>query len=184
MENNPKLLKLLELASQQWRQHLENLWQEEKHYTWWIYIIFIGLFYINSINQLDKPYKTVLIALGSLFGVFVSVMGYVVVRRESVFFHEAYETYKRTAIVLGLNQPIPSPNFYKPIKLMELQRMREFGDELKEKANKPLKKLLASPFKKQKRKDFSIRDCFQLGFIVVALLFIVFGILLGIVSSK
>ncbi|MDH5782035.1 MAG: hypothetical protein OEZ07_05655, partial [Dehalococcoidia bacterium] len=103
--------------------------------------------------------------------IFISLMGYVVVRRESQYFHKAIQIYNRTIIALGLNQPMPHPSGNSPISLMPPIDIQDF-DSVKSKANKPLHELIASVFKR----NLGIRDCFQLTFVISALLFIVFCI--------
>lgn len=171
MANNQKLSKLLELASQRLRHHHDALWEEEKHYTWWVYVI-LGVVIFIYVNQFSVVgYKILLIVIVSLFGIFISWMGYTVVRREGEFFYEAFQVYKHTAVALGLNQPVPHPNGGKPIPLMPQTDIQDFVD-VKSKANKSFRELITSVFKK----EFGIRDCFQLTFVISAVLFIFFCI--------
>ena len=167
MSGQQKLLKLLEIISQRVQHHRDALWQVEKHYSWWIYIIFAGLIYL----YLNK--QALLIVLGSTFGFFISIMGYHVLRRESKFFYEALRMRKR---ILGALELEPS--------------ITQDFDPVKGEANKPLLKLFSKAFgtlfhasiirKPTKRKrnsnSFGIRDGFQLTFLITAFLFIGFGI--------
>lgn len=190
MEKESKLLKLLELVSQRIADHRDALWEEEKHYTWWIYIIFGGLIYIFVNDYLCLQWKMVLITLGSLFGVFISLTGYNVIRRESEQFHLARQIYARTVIALGLNQPIPRPNGCNHLLLMPEDEIKEEDFESVSCANKPrdvlrsaLVEILPDTWNlKKKLKDkltdacktyekFGIRDAFQLTFLISASFF-------------
>lgn len=101
-------MKFLELALQRVRNHQDALWEEEKHYTWWIYAILGMIIFIYANQSLCIEQKMISIALLSLFGIFISIMGCFVVRREGEFFHEATQIYNRiynrTAITFGLDQ--------------------------------------------------------------------------------
>jgi hypothetical protein len=63
MEENSELWKHLELMAQRINHHRDALWEEEKHYTWWIYITFVGLIYIFVNDYLYLQWKMALITL-------------------------------------------------------------------------------------------------------------------------
>jgi len=169
MANNPELLKHLELASQRLRHHHSALWEEEKHYTWWVYVVFGALIFIYANQFLDTCQKIIVIGFGSVFGLLMSIIGFHVVRREGEQFHEALQEYHRTVIALGLNRPFPRPDGGEPINLMEGIEKKDFKS-VKSQANKPLHKLIAGVLKG----GLGIRDCFQLIFFISGLLFIGF----------
>ncbi len=54
MATKTELLKHFELANQRIRYHHDSLWEEEKHYSWWVYILLAGLIYIYLSNL--EPY--------------------------------------------------------------------------------------------------------------------------------
>jgi hypothetical protein len=70
-----------------WKHH-NALWEEEKHYSWWIYIILAGIIFI-ALSDASWLIKIVLVFLGSLLGLFISVVGYLVIKRESQRFDVA-----------------------------------------------------------------------------------------------
>ena len=175
MSGQQELLKLLEVTSQRVQHHHDALWEEEKHYSWWIYIIFAGLIYLYlrlpAFTLLEPCQRALLMGLGSAFGVFISIMGYHVVRRESEFFYKARHMRNRILAALELDQSIT----------------QDF-DRVKDEANEPLLKLFSKAFetllhvsvirkptKRNSKNSFGIRDGFQLTFIRTAFLFIGFG---------
>jgi len=176
MNDQQELLKLLEITSQRVQHHHNTLWEEEKHYSWWIYIIFAGLIYLYlklpGITFLEPCQQALLMGIGNAFGLFMSITGYHVVRRESEFFYGALRTRKRILGALGVKQSI----------------IREFVPA-RDKANEPLLRLFSKAFgslfhasvirnstKRNSQDSFGIRDGFQLTFIITAILFIGFGI--------
>ena len=80
MSGQQELLKLLEIISQRIQHHHDSLWEEAKHYSWWIYIIFAGLIYLYirlpEFTLLEPCERALLMAFGSAFGIFISIMGF------------------------------------------------------------------------------------------------------------
>jgi len=105
METGEKLLKYLEVISQRVTHHHDSLWEEEKHYSWWVYVILAGLIFVYMSRS---PYlcgwpKVLIIVVGCGLGIYLSRAGYKVIRKESQYFHEARESYRRTLIALDLD---------------------------------------------------------------------------------
>jgi hypothetical protein len=166
MSGQQELLKLLEVISQRVQHHHDALWEEEKHYSWWIYIIFAGLIYLYL------NHHVLLMVLGSAFGLVISIMGYYVVRREGEFYYETRHKRNRVLACLELEQSI----------------IQDF-DPVRSEANRPLLELFSKAFrtllhtrfrrkstKRDSNDNFGIRDAFQLTFIMTAILFFAFGI--------
>lgn len=172
MASKSKLLKFLELSFQHQQHHHSTLWEEEKHYSWWIYIIFAGLIFVY-VNRPLIPWQNIsIIAVGSAFGAFISLIGYAVVRRESEYFHEAIQMHDRIIVALGLDQPVTRPDGASFTMMPPNQITIKDWGSVKSQANKPLRQLIAGILKR----NLGIRDCFQLTFATTAFLFIVFGI--------
>lgn len=176
MVSNSELLKFLELAFQRQQHHHNALWEEEKHYSWWIYIIFAALIFVYVNRPLVAWQNVAILAAGSAFGVFISLIGYGVVRRESEYFHQALQTYNRSLIALGLDQRMPHPYGSESLMPRHEIRIQDFNS-VKLQANKSLRQLVAAVFKRRK---LGIRDCFQLTFLITAFFFIAFAIFSGI----
>jgi hypothetical protein len=119
-----ELIKHLEVVAQRVRHHHDALWEEEKHYSWWVYIIFAGLIflYINdniataiTINIADfgswiiNP-KLALICVLSSLGMYLSIAAFRVVYIEGRYFDTAREIYENTVTALDLDKPIHLPN--------------------------------------------------------------------------
>jgi len=198
MSGQQELLKLLEVISQRVQHHHDALWEEAKHYSWWIYILLAGLvsLYLN-LGSL-KPWVGIpLTVLGNLFGCVLSLIGYNAVRREGKMFHEARQIRARIFVALRLNQPMPKPHereFLMPQKDFKIKDFISVKSEANKSflglwgcaivslfstASSSLCGLLARVFKKKpnenkksNRTNFGIRDGFQLTFLITALLFI------------
>ena len=194
MAESEDLLKLLEIISQRIQNHHSALWEEEKHYSWWIYIIFAGLIYLylklypTSVIFLTPLEKTLIIVAISIFGIFISLMGYHVVRKESEFFYEARQIRARIFAYLNINKSMDAPHCGKYL-LPDSETSVENFDTFIAKANKSIiglfnsaRKALCSasifrnPVDNKSKRDLGIRDCFQLTFIITAFLFLVFAI--------
>ena len=174
MEDRQELLKILEI-SQSLRKYYHNaLWEEEKHFTWWVSIIFSALVFVYSSSQLCAQQKVVVITMGSLFGIFLSSIAWFVVRKEGKYFREAIETFNRTIIALGLHEKTQSDTS-DPIKkfaLMQKYPISESFEDAQDNANKPFWRLLLAGICRPK--TLGIRNFFQLIFIASGLLLLVF----------
>lgn len=172
MEDRQELLKVLEMSQALRKYYHDALWEEEKHFTWWVSIVFPSLVFVYS-SQLYAWQKAAVITVGSLFGIFLSFTGYIVVRKEGMYFRDALETFCRTSIALGLHEPrehISDSN--RRLALMPEYPVSESFEKARGKANKPFTRLLSGIFRP---KTLGVRDCFQLVFVVSGLLFFVFG---------
>jgi hypothetical protein len=151
MSDQQELLKLLEIASQRVQHCHDALWEEAKHYSWWVYIIFAGLIYLYfklpEFTLLEQWQQALLMYLGSAFGVFISIMGFNAVRLESKYFKDA-----------------------RCVRHCILAKLEGVDQSIKEKFD---------PVKDKKGEDkggFGIRCGFELTFIITALLFAGFGV--------
>ena len=175
MENRQELLRILEF-SQVWREYYcDSLWEEEKHFTWWVSIIFPVLVFIYSQSQLDAWQKVTMITVGSLFGIFLAFAGYLVVRREGIYFKDALETFCRTTAALDLHKPFECVSDLEiGLALMPEYPVSESFEKAREEANKSCMRLLLSVFRP---KTLGIRDCFQLVFILSGVLFFAMSVI-------
>ena len=146
MSGQQQLLKLLEIISQRVQHCHDALWEEAKHYSWWIYIIFAGLIYLYFklplFTILEPWQRALLMGFGSAFGAFISIMGFNAVRLESKYFKDARQM--RNRILADLKEVD--------------QSIKENFDPVKDK------------------EGFGIRSGFKLTFIITAILFLCFGI--------
>ena len=158
MANNPELLKHLEVVSQRERHHHDILWEEEKHYSWWVYVVFAGLVFIYShSNPAFLPeYKIIAIIFGTFLGVWLSISAIRVIHLESKYLHEARQLYTRTIIALELHKHYILCN-----ELLVPEIEFKDMDCVRYNANKF---------------DFGIRSIFKYHFLLVAHLFVGFMI--------
>ncbi|MFC1912603.1 hypothetical protein ACFLX7_00150 [Chloroflexota bacterium] len=182
MSDNSGLIKHLEIVSQTAKHHHDAIWEEEKHYSWWVYIILAGLIYIYV--NVDGNYipKNTLITIGGLFGIYLSLAAIKVIRREGDFLYQTLEKCNWARDALGLNQPIQCPNGEKCVELKA-----KFDTK---KANKGFKEFIDFKHRLgiidiyQLAKEFitlqnglRIRDIFQVTFVIAAILFVILIVL-------
>lgn len=171
MDEIEEKLKILELSHTLRKHYHDALWEEEKHFTWWISIIFPSLILIYANSQLCALQKILIIIPISLFGIFLSYTGFHVVRRESIGFTLYQETFNRTSKALGLHMPNQKLS---DIPLMPDYPLNENFEKAKDMTNKSITDLLKNLI--IKRTNLGIRDCFQLVFIFSGLLFVLFDL--------
>lgn len=82
------------MAFQRVERHHKALWEEEKHYSWWVYITLAGLIYIIA-SDMPLCVKIIVVFAGSILGLFVSIVGYKVVTRESKMYKQAMDILKK-----------------------------------------------------------------------------------------
>lgn len=159
-------LKILEISQELRKYYHDALWEEEKHFTWWVSIVFPSLVLIYSSSQLCASQKVALITIGSLFGIFLAYIGFNVVKKEGIYFKESLETFNRTSLALGLHTQ--RGNEAHP--LMPEYLISNSFEEAKDSANKPFIRLLSSLFNPMR---LGVRDCFQLVFVFSGFLFFI-----------
>ena len=75
-DEDKKLLKYLEIIERRIQHHHDALWEEEKHYTWWIYVL-IGFIILVVTSEFISIKTKELIIIGiSLIGIFISCSAY------------------------------------------------------------------------------------------------------------
>jgi hypothetical protein len=172
MENRDELLKLLQLSQEIRHYNHQALWEEEKHFTWWISIVFSTLIFVYLNSNLLVWQKVFIINLGCIFGFLVSLLGYRVIRKESIYFKDAIETFSRICRALELHKiNKESQNSEWNLPLMPEYPVSENFQDARKNVNKPLHHLLLGLFRSN---TLSIRDCFQLIFIIFWFIFIGF----------
>lgn len=101
-----ELLKHMEFMLARIHNHHSALWEEEKHYSWWVYILFAGLIYLYSTTGWEKGTTRYMIIAVSIIGMIVSLAAIRVIWAEGKYLYEALQLYDRTAVALGFDQPI------------------------------------------------------------------------------
>jgi hypothetical protein len=155
----------LDLTSRSIISHRATLWEEEKHYTWWVYVIAAALVLVGTSAYPPVGFKVVFVAAGSLVGIVVSLLGLCVVRREGELIHGRHRAYDRLIDELGLEDP---------------ERGLEEGQ-----VNCSVSRLL-SPISEIRKGALGVRYVFQLGFLFTAVLYLAgfsFAVVFGIVRA-
>jgi hypothetical protein len=93
-------------------RHIHNaLWKEEQHYTWLLYSLIAGVI-LTLTADFQKPWGGVIAIILSLIGMFVSLIGFLVLSRERCFFNQAITSCKAYAEKLGI---VEDEGFYSKI---------------------------------------------------------------------
>ena len=90
-EVNKNHVQLHRTAQMRINSHRQTLWEEQKHFTWWISIVFSGLIFIISNNFLSWPQKSPIVIVGCLLGLFLSIIGIFVIKIEGSYFKNALQ---------------------------------------------------------------------------------------------
>ena len=121
MDEEEILVKILEIHTNKLDTFHNALSDSEKHFTWWILAILGFIVVAFTIQYAQRPY--VLLFL-SFAGIFVSLTGYFVVRKEGRYFVENKERFKRIANALEVNEElwnIPGADSEKGAKYVTLE---------------------------------------------------------------
>jgi|SRR5713101_7433370 len=176
-----ELLKILDIAEARRRYHHNALWEEQKHFAWWVSLIFPALVFVQSTASLTRETKLFLIFIASGFGVVVSAIALRAIRREGVEFGVTLEMVNRTAYLLGLDKPVGGVEG-RNLSVAPLYEPKAEFDLDGSRANRPVGDLLMWPVRwlgdrlclTSKPRALGVRDCFQLLFLVTILLFLLF----------
>jgi len=144
-------VKRLEIAHNIREFHHKSLWEEEKHFTWWVSIVLSAQILIYTSNSLCNQSKLIFIFIASLVGIFLCIIAFRVLRREGEYFHTALSRFVKEYNSIYTTSPLP---------------------DVPEKANKNIRELIKS-FLTCK---IGVRDSFQLLFLLFIVIFV--GILL------
>lgn len=90
-------------ANNRLRHIHDALWKEEQHYTWLLYILIAGVV-LALTTGLQKPWGSILAIILSLVGMFVCLIGFMVLSREREFFKQAKASCEEYAGKLGIVQ--------------------------------------------------------------------------------
>ena len=87
MENQLRLARV-ELLQNRRNFHHNALWEEEKHFTWWVYILLSALALIYTSDLCDQA-KLPIIAAGAILGIIICSIALAIMRRESIYFKDS-----------------------------------------------------------------------------------------------
>jgi hypothetical protein len=158
--DNSILIQHMSLIHDRMTHHHSILWEEEKHYSWWVYIIIAGLvwIYTQPLTTLSDGSKLFIITIGCIFGIWLSVSALRAIHLESEYLFEARQYYARCLIALQLDKHVDH--------LPDDKALAE-GEDVKFEEMECMR-LKANKF------NFGIRSFFKYNFIVTGLLFMAF----------
>ena len=108
-EDDPRteLFKILEIAEARRRYHHNALWEEQKHFTWWVALIapaVVGL-HLQKGDILSEAQKAGLMLTGCALGILVAGIAIYVISREGRVFRETLLAINRAGHALALDEP-------------------------------------------------------------------------------
>lgn len=144
-------VKRLELAHKIRDLHHKSLWEEEKHFTWWISIVLSTVIVLYTSSSICDQNRLIFMAIVSAVGFFICFIALNVMRKEGVYFHIALSRF-----VSEYNK-IYKTSLLKPVPEKANENMRD------------LIKLFFTPWKLWK---LGVRNSFQCLFLFFMLIFI------------
>ncbi len=168
-DERDELLRLLDISNAWVRRHSEVLWEEEKHFTWWVSIVLGGITLVLFQTGLSALQKAGITTVGSAFGVFLSWVAFYVIRREGEHFREAREMWLRTSRSLGLHKAEWQVDAQVAVPLTRDVPIQSDFERVRSEANRTLLDLAREALHPT---ALTIRDWFQLVFMASTLLFI------------
>jgi hypothetical protein len=84
-------------------RHHAALWEEEKHYTWWLSILFAAAFATYLAPDLSPTGQAIPVLCISLVGCVMSLAAYRVISLECQYFQAARQSYVRLIHSLGIS---------------------------------------------------------------------------------
>jgi hypothetical protein len=132
------------------------LWEEEKHYTWWIYILFGGILAV-SLSSLPIFWKALFVVFLALGGIYFCNVARMVVAREYGNLVEAFRKY---------NQEIEYFNLASDNKITS-------SNQVDLSCRGSIKLLVKAMISKNKNRDTAIADWFVVTFKLAKITFII-----------
>ena len=145
--NNNSSIKKLELAHNIREFHHKSLWEEEKHFTWWISIVLSLQILLYTTGHICNQNKFIFIVIASFIGIFICFTAFRIVRLESEYFHTALSRF-----VTEYNEIYPTSQL----------------PSVHKEANKGITDLIISVFKL----EIGVRDSFQFLFLFFIFIFV------------
>ena len=88
--------------------HRRAVWDQTKHYTWWLLAIGGALMYLATRTGTGFPIRAAAIAVGLFIGLVLSLIAYRVTRRECMVLNEQSQAYERLVKEQGLEEGLSS----------------------------------------------------------------------------
>ncbi len=144
-------VKRLELAHNIREFHHKSLWEEEKHFTWWISIVLSAQIVVYTSSSLCNENKLTFMVIGSVVGFFLCFTALNIMRKEGGYFHIALSIFVSEYNRIYKTSPL------KPVP---------------EKANEDIRDLIKLFFTPWKLWKLGVRDSFQCLFLFFMLIFV------------
>jgi hypothetical protein len=92
----------LRIAGRAIGTHRRAIWEQAKHYTWWLATLAIALMVLGTSVKTGFLARAVIIMIGCIAGAVIALIALGVVRREVEVLDESYEIYDKLAKAMDL----------------------------------------------------------------------------------
>jgi hypothetical protein len=92
----------LRIAGRAIGTHRRAIWEQAKHYTWWLAALAVALMVLGTNVETGFLTRAVIIMVGCIAGVVIASIGLAVVRREVEVLEHSFEIYDKLAKALDL----------------------------------------------------------------------------------
>ncbi len=115
-----ELLDLLSIFDARLQRSHETIWEVEKHFTWWIYVIFGGIIAVLVAGGLDDPLMRAVVVFLGVGGISMSLLGLLILRSENAYFLELRGVTQRILRELNREPGFAPSNGQNAVDLREL----------------------------------------------------------------
>jgi len=165
-------LKCLDILATKARHQHDALWEEEKHYSWWVYSILAGVAFLafnRGINIRPVELRLAVVIIGAILGICLSITAFRVIRREGEYFWKTRKKGNSMSRAVGIRDELfdgvqgePNKSLWQLISAIATLTIRD----------KCLEKKSEKKPEEQRRYKFGIRDFFQMTFLLTTAIFI------------
>lgn len=99
--DDTRLMELLKVFEERSRHTHQTIWEVEKHFTWWVYVVFGAIAAVVLTDVLTSRQKEFIALLLGLAGTFMAFIGYRVLTLESIYFDELRDIWRRIFFLLS-----------------------------------------------------------------------------------
>lgn len=116
-------LKKIEIAQTIVNKHHSALWEAQKHFTWWLSILLSAQLITYTSDTLNSLSKTIFVTIIGIVGIFICRIAFLSLTRESEYYCEAFNRYRKAFNDIYTDHPITRPASTANPSLVELFRL-------------------------------------------------------------
>lgn len=167
-----RLLKCIDIFAARVRHQHDALWEEEKHYSWWVYSILAGVAFLafnRGVNIQPVELRLAVVIIGATLGICLSITAFRVIRKEGKYFWDTRKTGNSISHAAGIDYELFDGVEGHPNKSL----LQLFGSiATLTIRDKYLEKKYETDLERKRRHELGIRDFFQITFLLTTAIFI------------